>query len=108
MVLSEMKLGKSRREALKAMVRRIDIPEMRVFVGAIVQAEEIGMGISRALSIQAEQMRLRRRQKAEEKAHKAVVKILLPMIFFIFPAIFVVLLGPAVPSIMGAFAGLGK
>ncbi len=108
MVLSEMKLGKSRREALKSMARRIDIPEMKIFVGAIVQAEEIGMGISRALSIQAEQMRLRRRQKAEEKAHKAVIKILLPMVFFIFPAIFVVLLGPAVPGMLEAFAGLGK
>lgn len=108
MVLSEMKLGKSRREALKSMAKRIDIPEMKIFVGAIVQAEEIGMGISRALSIQAEQMRLRRRQKAEEKAHKAVIKILLPMVFFIFPAIFVVLLGPAVPGMLQAFAGLGK
>ncbi len=107
-VLAEMKLGKSRREALKAMAKRIDIPEMRVFVGAIVQAEEIGMGIGRALSIQAEQMRLRRRQRAEELAHKAVVKILFPMVFFIFPAIFVVLLGPAVPSVIQAFAGLGK
>ncbi len=108
MVLSEMKLGKSRREALKSMARRIDLPEMKIFVGAIVQAEEIGMGISRALSIQAEQMRLRKRQKAEEKAHKAVIKILLPMVFFIFPAIFVVLLGPAVPSIMETFASMGK
>ncbi len=53
-------------------------------------------------------MRLRRRQKAEEKAHKAVIKILLPMVFFIFPAIFVVLLGPAVPGMLQAFAGLGK
>ncbi len=107
-VLAEMKLGKTRRDALRAMGKRVDIQEMKLFVGAIVQAEEIGMGIGRALTIQAEQMRLRRRQKAEEMAHKAVIKMIMPMVFFIFPAIFIVLLGPAAMSIAKSFAGMMK
>ncbi len=100
-VLSEMKLGKSRRDALRGMSSRVKVQEVQLFISSIVQADEIGMSISRTLSIQSEQMRLRRRQKAEELAHKAVIKIIFPMVFFIFPALFAVLLGPTIPKILG-------
>ena len=103
-VLSEMKVGKGRRDALRGLSSRVKVQEVQLFVSAIVQADEIGMSISRTLSIQAEQMRLRRRQKAEELAHKAVIKIIFPMVFFIFPALFIVLLGPAIPRILGALS----
>ncbi|MDQ3328237.1 MAG: VWA domain-containing protein [Chloroflexota bacterium] len=103
-VLGEMKLGKSRRDALRALSSRVKVQEVQLFVSAIVQADEIGMSISRTLSIQAEQMRVRRRQRAEELAHKAVIKIIFPMVFFIFPALFVVLLGPSIPSILNTLS----
>ena len=107
-VLGEMKLGKNRRDSLRALAKRVNLQEMNLFTGAIVQADEIGMSISHTLAIQAEQMRLRRRQRAQEQGHKAVVKMLIPMVLFIFPALFVVLLGPAIPSILQTFSNLGK
>ena len=94
-VIQEMQLGKSRRQALRDMTDRMDVPDVRSFVGAILQAEQLGVGIAKILRIQSEQMRIRRRQRAEEKAHQAAIKMLFPMIFLIFPAMFVVLLGPA-------------
>ncbi len=103
-VLNEMKLGKSRRDALRGLSSRVKVQELQLFISAIVQADEIGMSISRTLAVQAEQMRQRRRQKAEEMAHKAVIKIIFPMVFFIFPALFIVLLGPAIPKVLGAFS----
>ncbi len=105
--LGEMKLGKSRRDALRGMSKRVSVQEMQLFVSAIVQADEVGMSIGRTLHNQAEQMRLRRRQRAEELAHKAVIKIIIPMVFFIFPSLFVVLLGPAIPVFMSAFKAMG-
>ncbi len=107
-VLGEMKLGKSRRDALKSLAKRVEIHEMKLFVSAIVQADETGMSIGRTLAVQAEQMRLRRRQRAEELAHKAVIKIIIPMVLFIFPSIFVVLLGPSVPSVLQGLSNLTK
>lgn len=99
-VLNEMKMGKSRREALRDMSLRCEVPDLTAFIGSIIQAEELGVGITKVLRIQSKQMRLKRRQRAQEKAMKAPIKMLFPLIIFIFPAIFTVLLGPAVIRIV--------
>jgi tight adherence protein C len=99
-VIREIQLGKVRREALKSMSDRIDLAEMTSFVAAIIQSEQLGVSMAKVLRIQAEQMRMKRRQYAEELAHQAPVKMLLPMIGFIFPSIFIVLLTPAIITIM--------
>ncbi len=105
--IREIQLGKVRREALKTMSDRIDLAEMTSFVAAIIQSEQLGVSMARVLRIQADQMRMRRRQYAEELAHQAPVKMLIPMIVFIFPSIFIVLMTPAVLRIMqsNAFGG---
>lgn len=94
-VIYEMQLGKSRRQALKDMSERTDVPDVTSFIAAVLQAEQLGVGIGKVLRIQSEQMRVRRRQRAEEKAQQAPVKMTFPLVFLIFPSIFVVLLGPA-------------
>ncbi|MBE2221031.1 MAG: type II secretion system F family protein [Anaerolineae bacterium] len=94
-VIYEMQLGKSRRQSLKDMSERIDVPDVTSFIAAVLQAEQLGVGIGKVLRIQSEQMRVRRRQRAEEKAQQAPVKMTFPLVFLIFPSIFVVLLGPA-------------
>lgn len=94
-VIYEMQLGKTRRAALKDMSDRLDVPDVTSFIAAVLQAEQLGVGIGKVLRIQSEQMRIKRRQRAEEKAHQAPVKMLFPMVFLIFPTIFLVLLGPA-------------
>jgi tight adherence protein C len=99
-VLTEMRMGRSRRDALRTLGERTDVADVGTFVSAIVQSEQLGVSISKVLLTQAEQMRVRRRQRAEELAHKAPIKMLFPMVFLIFPAIFVVILGPALPGIM--------
>jgi tight adherence protein C len=106
-VLQEIQLGKLRREALRAMANRIEVPEVSTFVAAIVQAEELGVSIAKVLRIQADEMRRRRRQRAEELARQAPIKMLPAIAFLIFPAIFVVLLGPAVIRIMTMNIGFG-
>lgn len=98
--IREIQLGKVRREALKSMAERIELAEMSSFVAAIIQSEQLGVSMAKVLRIQSEQMRMRRRQYAEELAHQAPVKMLLPMIGFIFPSIFIVLMTPAVLQIM--------
>ncbi len=95
-VLHEIRLGKTRREALRDMSNRLDVSDVTSFVAAVIQAEQLGVSIAKVLRIQSDQMRVRRRQRAEEKAHQAPVKMLFPMVFLIFPAIWVVLLGPAI------------
>jgi tight adherence protein C len=94
-VIYEMQLGKSRRQALRDMVDRMEVPDVTSFIAAVLQADQLGVGIGKVLRIQSEQMRVRRRQRAEEKAQQAPVKMLFPMVFLIFPSIFIVLLGPA-------------
>jgi tight adherence protein C len=106
-VLQEIQLGKLRREALRNMASRIEVPEVSTFVAAIVQAEELGVSIAKVLRIQAEEMRRRRRQRAEELARQAPIKMLPAIAFLIFPAIFVVLLGPAVLRVMTMSIGIG-
>jgi tight adherence protein C len=99
-VLHEIRLGKTRREALRELSNRLDVSDVTSFVAAVIQAEQLGVSIAKVLRIQSDQMRVRRRQRAEEKAHQAPVKMLFPMVFLIFPAIWVVLLGPAVLQVM--------
>jgi len=98
-VLSEMQIGRPRLEALKAMSDRTDVEDVRTFVTAMAQADTFGIPIANVLRVQAEEMRVKRRQRAEETAQKVPVKILFPVIFFIFPVLFVVLLGPAAITI---------
>lgn len=105
--LVEIQMGKLRREALRSMADRADVPELTSFVAAIIQADQLGVSLARVLRIQSEQMRIRRRQRAEELAHQAPIKMMIPLVFLIFPALFVVLLGPALPSLANSLTGAG-
>lgn len=108
-VIYEMQLGKSRRQALRDMVERIEVPDVTSFVASVLQADQLGVSIGKVLRIQSEQMRVRRRQRAEEKAQQAPIKMLFPLVFLVFPAMFIVLLGPAGFQILrsGALGSLG-
>jgi tight adherence protein C len=99
--LAEVRMGRSRREALRDVATRADAQPVTNFVGAIVQAEQLGVPIAKVLQIQSNQLRIERRQRAEEAAAKAPVKMLFPMVGCIFPTIFIVILGPAVVTVMG-------
>ena len=101
-VLQEIQLGRLRRDALRDMANRIELSDVTSFVAAIIQAETLGVSMAKILRIQSDQMRVRRRQRAEEKAHQASIKMLIPMVFLIFPSIWVVLLGPAVLQFIGS------
>lgn len=94
-VIQEVQLGKLRREAMRDMAERIGITEMTSFVAAVIQSEQLGVSMAKVLHIQADQMRIMRRQRAEEEAHKAPLKMLIPMGLLIFPALMVVLMTPA-------------
>jgi len=99
--LAEVRMGRHRREALRDVANRADAQPVSNFVGAIVQAEQLGVPIAKVLQIQSNQLRIERRQRAEEAAAKAPVKMLFPMVGCIFPTIFIVILGPAVVTVMG-------
>ncbi|KRT62232.1 MAG: type II secretion system protein, tight adherence protein C [Chloroflexi bacterium CSP1-4] len=94
--LAEIRVGKSRREALRDIVARTEVPALANFIGAIIQAEQLGVSISKVLQVQSEQLRIERRQRAEEMAAKAPIKMLFPLVGCIFPSLFIVILGPAV------------
>src|SRR4029453_12351646 len=98
-MLGELRAGSSRADAMRAMEARTNVPEIRSFVLAILQADTFGVSIGRVLRAQADEMRIKRRQIAQEKAQKAPVKMLIPRVFCIFPALFVVVLGPAMINI---------
>ncbi len=102
-VMSEIQIGRPRGEAFQGLGERTTIPEIRNFVSALVQADRLGLPIASVLREQSKEMRIARRQAAEERAQKVPVKILFPLIFCIFPAIFVVILGPAVVRIVALF-----
>ncbi len=95
-VVREIQLGKLRREALRDMADRLGVTEMSSFVAAVIQSEQLGVSMAQVLRIQADQMRIKRRQIAEEAAHKAPIKMLIPMAIFIFPALCIVLMAPAI------------
>jgi tight adherence protein C len=98
--IKEVQLGKVRREALKDMSDRLGIAEMTSFVAAIIQSEQLGVSMAKILRIQSDQMRMKRRQRAEEEAHKAPVKMIIPMAFLMFPTILIIILTPAAIQIM--------
>jgi len=97
--VQEMQLGKLRREALRNMADSMDVSDVTSFVAAIVQADSLGVSMAKVMHIQSDTMRMKRRQRAEEKARQAPVKMMLPLVFFIFPTILIVLLGPAIIQI---------
>lgn len=99
-IIQEIQLGKARREAMRDMANKLDVPDFTTFAAAIIQADQLGVSIGKILRIQSDQMRIKRRQRAQEKAQQAPVKMMIPMTFFIFPAIWIVLLGPSVMIIM--------
>jgi tight adherence protein C len=105
-VVKEIRLGKSRREALLDLADRTEVMEIENFVATIVQADQLGVSIAKVLRTQAEQMRIFRRQRAEEMARQATIKLLFPLVFLIFPSMLAVLLGPAVPQIMSTLGAL--
>ena len=102
-VLREMQIGSGRGEALRAMAERTNVADVRTFVGAMVQADAFGIPIAQVLRIQSAEMRVKRRQRAEEKAQQVPVKITIPLIFCILPTLFIAVMGPAVLSIMDSF-----
>jgi tight adherence protein C len=104
-LLQEMQLGMGRAEAMRAMGDRTTLAELRSFCLAMVQADSLGIPIARVLRIQSSELRVKRRQRAEEKAQKVPVKILFPLIFFILPCLFIIILGPVVLSLGTLFAG---
>ena len=98
--LAEIRVGKARREALRDMIPRTNIQPLSNFIGAIIQAETLGVSISKVLQVQSEQLRIERRQRAEEQAARAPIKMLFPLVGCIFPSLFIVILGPAFISII--------
>ena len=98
--LAEVRVGKARREALRDIVPRTEVQPLTNFIGAIIQAEQLGVSISKVLQVQSEQLRIERRQRAEEQAAKAPIKMLFPLVGCIFPSLFAVILGPAMILIM--------
>jgi len=97
--LSEISMGRLRREALADLGTRTDVQELISFVNSVIQAEQLGVSVAQVLKVQSDQMRTRRRQKAEQQAHEAAIKMIFPLVLFIFPAFMVVILGPAVIQI---------
>lgn len=102
--LQDIQLGQSRRQAYEALARRSDVPDLRRFIRAVVQADSYGIAIGDVLRTQAADMRLKRRQRAEEKAQQVPVKVIFPLIMCILPVLFIVLLGPAVMDMIAAFS----
>lgn len=105
-VLQEMQIGTGRVDALRGLGERTDVSELKSFAGAMVQADSLGVPIARVLRVQAKEIRVKRSQRAEEKAQKVPVKILFPLIFCIMPTLFIIILGPAALTIVTRFGGL--
>lgn len=104
--IREVQLGKTQREALRDMADRVGLPELTSFVAAVIQSQMLGVSLAKVLRIQSDQMRMKRRQRAEEEAHKAPVKMIIPMALLTFPSIMIILMAPAAFQIAGAFGPL--
>lgn len=104
-VIQEIRLGKLRRDALRDMADRLQVNEMTSFVAAVIQSEQLGVSMAKVLRIQSDQMRVRRRQMAEEEAHQLPIKMIFPIALLIFPSIMIVLLGPAAMLLMRSQLG---
>jgi tight adherence protein C len=102
--LNETRVGKPRRDALREMSARTGVPDVSQFIASIIQADQLGVSMSKVLRIQSDQMRIKRRQRAEEQAHRAPIIMIFPMVFLIFPAMYVVILGPSVHRFLAAFS----
>lgn len=102
-MLREVGMGKPRREALMDMAERTGVPELRSFASAVIQAEQLGTSLASVLRVQAQQLRVRRRQKAEELARRAPVKMVFPLVLFLIPSLFIVILGPVAVNVIRAF-----
>lgn len=103
-MLREIAMGKMRREALAELAERMGVDELSSFINAVIQAEQLGVGIAQVLRVQSDQLRTRRRQRAEQTAHEAPIKMIFPLVLFIFPAFMLVILGPAVIRIATSLA----
>src|SRR5690606_20026233 len=103
--LKEVRLGKTREEALRNLAERTGLPELKAFAAARIQADRLGVSLSRVLRVQSDQLRTQRMQRAEEAAMQTPIKMVFPLVFFIFPTIFVVLLGPAIIQLVTNFIG---
>jgi tight adherence protein C len=104
-MLQEMQIGRGRSEALRSLAERSNLPDLRSFVSAMVQADAFGIPVGQVLRVQSSEIRVKKRQWAEEQAQKVPVKILVPLIFCILPTLFIAVLGPAGISIMDNFSG---
>ncbi len=104
LMMRDIALGKLRREAMQELAERIGVEELTTFITSIIQAEQLGVGIAQVLRVQAEQLRMKRRQRAERTAHEAPIKMLFPLVLFIFPSFLIVILGPAGIRIASAFS----
>jgi tight adherence protein C len=105
LTLGEIRIGEGRQEALKKMAARVSSPELATFVRALIQADQLGISLGRILRVQASDSRNKRQMAAEEKAMKAPVKMLFPTVTCIFPAMFIVILGPALLNLVKLFGG---
>jgi tight adherence protein C len=103
-VLAEMRVGRARRDAFRDMLQRTQVADLTSFVGAILQAENLGVSVTRVLTVQSEQMRVVRRQRAEEKAAQLQLKLIFPLAIFVFPALCIVILGPIWPTLAATHA----
>lgn len=104
--LAEVRMGKARRDALRDIVPRTEVQALTNFISAVIQAEQLGVSISKVLQVQSEQMRIDRRQRAEEMAQRAPIKMLFPLIGCIFPTLFIVILGPAIILLIRGLSGV--
>lgn len=103
--LKEVRLGKARIDALRSLAARVPVDDLKAFAASVIQAEQLGVSLARVLRVQSEQMRVRRKQRAEEQAMQTPVKMLFPLVIFVFPTIFIVLLGPAAIQALSLFRG---
>ena len=106
-VVAEVRMGIERQEALRRMADRTGVAEVGSFIAVLVQADQLGVSIEQVLRAQSHQLRIRRRQRAEELANQAPIKMIFPLVFLIFPALFAIILGPAIPAFLEAFNAIG-